>query len=69
MIHERLPAVQPSGWPPDPGTPEACTDVQCCPTCGRPYFGTQASGLLDLLLVAHDSIARAKATLEAVVLP
>ena len=49
-----------------------CTDEQypqVCPTCGRPYFGPHASGLLDLLIEAQDRITRAKATLETVVMP
>jgi hypothetical protein len=40
-----------------------------CPTCGRLAFGPHSSALLDLLLEAHDTLTRAKATLEAVVLP
>jgi hypothetical protein len=44
-------------------------DEQCCPTYGRPSFGSQASGLLDLLILAQNSISRAKAAVESVVGP
>jgi hypothetical protein len=36
----------------------------CCPHCGRPYFGPQASRLLDLVILAHESLGKIKAVLE-----
>jgi hypothetical protein len=70
MIQQRPTQKQASTLPMRPDPPRAaCPDVQCCPTCGRPYFGPQASGLLDLLILAQESISRAKQTLESVVMP
>jgi hypothetical protein len=49
--------------------PGPSTTPLICPTCGRATFGPQSSGLLDLVVLIHESAGTLKAALETVVVP